>query len=40
MNFEISRIIKGVIAGFVATVVMTVLLQAKNMMGIMPELDQ
>jgi uncharacterized membrane protein YagU involved in acid resistance len=34
-----SNIIQGIIAGFVATVVMSVMLVAKNAMGIMPELD-
>ena len=39
MNFEISKIINGIIAGFAGTVVLTVLMLMKNMMGIMPELD-
>lgn len=39
MNFELSRIINGVIAGFAATVVLTILMLIKNMMGIMPGLD-
>ena len=39
MNFEISKISKGIMAGFVATIVLTVLMLLKNMMGIMPELD-
>lgn len=39
MNLEISKIVKGIIAGFAATVVLTMLMIMKNMMGIMPELD-
>jgi hypothetical protein len=39
MNFNISNITKGVIAGFIATLVLTVLMMMKKMMGVMPELD-
>lgn len=39
MNFEISKITKGIMAGFAATLVLTVLMLMKNSMGIMPELD-
>jgi len=34
-----SNIVKGLIAGFVATVVLSALMVVKQMMGIMPELD-
>ncbi|AWB57415.1 DUF6789 family protein [Colwellia sp. Arc7-D] len=39
MNFNISNITKGVIAGFIATLVLTALMMMKKMMGVMPELD-
>jgi len=39
MNFEIPKISKGIMAGFAATLVLTVFMLLKNMMGIMPELD-
>lgn len=34
-----SRLIKGIAAGFTATVVLSVLMVMKQMMGVMPELD-
>ena len=34
-----SNIIKGMVAGFVATVVLSALMVMKSMMGLMPELD-
>lgn len=34
-----NNIVKGVIAGFVATVVLSLLMVAKSAMGLMPELD-
>ena len=39
MNFNISNITKGVMAGFIATLVLTALMMMKKMMGVMPELD-
>lgn len=39
MHFDINKIMKGVIAGFVATLVLTLIMMAKKMMGIMLELD-
>lgn len=34
-----SNIVPGLIAGFVATVVLSILMMAKSMMGVMPQLD-
>jgi len=39
MNFDTSKIIKGIIAGFVGTVVLTLLMMMKKKMGVMPGLD-
>tara|TARA_B110000211_G_scaffold200203_1_gene231060 strand:- start:2713 stop:3177 length:465 start_codon:yes stop_codon:yes gene_type:complete len=39
MNFTISNITKGIIAGLIATLVLTALMMMKKFMGIMPELD-
>ena len=39
MNISSSNIIKGIIAGFAATVVLTLIMMLKTMMGVMPELD-
>lgn len=34
-----SKIVKGIIAGFAATVVLSLLMMAKTMMGLMPEMN-
>lgn len=34
-----QKIVAGLVAGFIATVVLSVMMVAKSMMGIMPELD-
>jgi hypothetical protein len=39
MNINTSNIIKGIIAGFVATIVLTLFMMMKKTMGVMPELD-
>ncbi len=39
MTIDTSTIVKGIIAGFAATVVLTLLMMLKKMMGVMPELD-
>jgi hypothetical protein len=39
INISSSKIVKGLIAGFVATVVLTILMMMKKMLGVMPELD-
>jgi hypothetical protein len=39
MTFDISRIFKGVIAGFAATIVLSILMIIKMMTGAMPELN-
>ncbi len=39
MSFDRSRLIKGIVAGFAATVVLTLIMMMKNLMGVMPELD-
>ena len=39
MKLDTSAIIKGMIAGFVATVALSALMVIKKMMGVMPELD-
>jgi hypothetical protein len=39
MTTNASTIIKGIIAGFVATVVLTLFMMLKKAMGVMPELD-
>lgn len=39
MSFNLSHIIKAIAAGFAATIVLTILMVIKKMMGIMPELD-
>jgi len=39
MTFDTSKIIKGIIAGFVGTVVLTLVMMVKKNMGVMPGLD-
>ena len=39
MNFNTSKIIKGIIAGFAGTIVLTMLMMMKAKMGMMPELN-
>lgn len=39
INISSSKIVKGLIAGFVATVVLTILMMMKKTLGVMPELD-
>jgi hypothetical protein len=39
MTINTSNIIKGIIAGFVATIVLTLFMMLKKTMGVMPELD-
>jgi hypothetical protein len=39
MNFTISNITKGIIAGLIATLVLTALMMMKKFMGVMPELE-
>ena len=39
MTINASNIIKGIIAGFAATVVLTLFMMLKKTMGVMPELD-
>ena len=39
MTINTSNIIKGIIAGFVATIVLTLFMILKKTMGVMPELD-
>ena len=39
VTFDISKIIKGIISGFVATVALTLLMILKKTMGVMPALD-
>ncbi|PKG74085.1 hypothetical protein CXF86_14065 [Shewanella sp. GutCb] len=39
MSFNLSAIIKGIIAGFIGTLVLTGLMMIKKNMGVMPELD-
>ena len=39
MTINTSNIIKGIIAGFVATIVLTLFMMVKKTMGVMPELD-
>ena len=39
MTINTSNIAKGIIAGLAATVVLTLLMMMKKMMGVMPELD-
>jgi hypothetical protein len=39
MTINASNIIKGIIAGFVATVVLTLFMMLKKTLGVMPELD-
>ncbi|GAC24271.1 hypothetical protein GMES_1975 [Paraglaciecola mesophila KMM 241] len=39
MSFNISVFVKGIIAGFVGTLVLTGLMMVKKNMGVMPELD-
>ena len=39
MAIDASTIVKGIIAGFAATVVLTLLMMLKKMVGVMPELD-
>jgi hypothetical protein len=39
MTINTSNIVKGIIAGFVATVVLTLFMMLKKTMGVMPELD-
>jgi hypothetical protein len=34
-----SNIVRGIIAGFAATVVLSLLMMAKSMMGLMPEMN-
>ena len=38
-NMEVQNILTGLLAGFVATVVLSAMMIAKGMMGVMPELD-
>nr|WP_240920904.1 DUF6789 family protein [Pseudoalteromonas sp. Z9A5] len=39
MSFSLSGIIKGIIAGFIGTLVLTGLMMMKKYVGIMPSLD-
>ncbi len=39
MTINTSNIIKGIVAGFVATIVLTLFMMLKKTMGVMPELD-
>lgn len=39
MSFDISGIVKGIVAGFAATIVLTLLMMMKKSMGVLPELD-
>jgi hypothetical protein len=39
MSFNLSVIIKGIIAGFIGTLVLTGLMMVKKYMGVMPSLD-
>jgi hypothetical protein len=39
MTINTSNIIKGIIAGFVGTIVLTLFMMLKKTMGVMPELD-
>ena len=39
MVFDISKIFKGILAGFAATLALTLLMMMKKMTGAMPELD-
>ncbi|MDX2422279.1 MAG: hypothetical protein QNK43_06340 [Amphritea sp.] len=36
---DMSNIVKGIVAGFAATVVLSLLMMAKSMMGLMPEMN-